>query len=203
MKDSDMAIGWTTVGRARVDLADLLDDLTNEQLATPSLSEGMTVLEVGGLFASLCELTPMKLIIGVAKNRGDEDAFLVEKAKEHAAMGVDSISGILRRNPERKAKGVTEASMVTLAACQTLNISMSLGLERALDPEVLMMALDHSALELAERLGDSAPRLEATDSDWVSGDGLLVRGTSEALLLALNDLVLEDELVGNGVSLLS
>ena len=77
-----MAIGWIHVAKAGNDLADLLDGLTPEQLATPSLTEGLSVLEVGGLFAGIVVLTPFKLVIGIAKHRGNEEAFLAEKAKE-------------------------------------------------------------------------------------------------------------------------
>ena len=197
-----MAIGWTYVARAGNDLADLLDGLTPEQLTTPSLTEGLSVLEVGGLFAGIVVLTPFKLVIGIAKHRGNEEAFLAEKAKELSASGVESVSRILRERSGEIAKGVTEESMVTLAAVQTLNITRSLGIANVLDPEVMMIALDNSVDGLPERLVGDAPRLEATDSDWARGDGLVVRGTREAILLALSDLALFDEVEGEGVSLL-
>ena len=197
-----MATGWINVAKAGNDLADLLDGLTDEQLAAPSLSEGLSVLEAAGLFASLLQITPFKLIVGMAKHRGDDEAFFAKNAKKLSDSGVESIANILRENSGKTAKGVTEAAMVTVAAVQTVNITRSLGIDSVLDPEVMTIALDATADELTERLGEDAPRLEATDSDWARGDGPIIRGTSDVLLLALGDNILVEELEGEGVSLL-
>ncbi len=194
---------WTNVAKARNDFADLLDDLTTEQLQTPSLCEEWSVLDVGGHLASLIELSSFQMVKGIAKKRGNVDVYLADTAKGFANSGAGSIAQILRANAGKQLKPYSEASMVVDTAVHTLDVTRPLGIEGILDPTVLAIALDTSAGELAKRLGDGMPRLEATDSDWTQGDGPLVRGTSEALLLAMNGRDVSAELEGDGVELLS
>ena len=46
----------------------------------------------------------------------------------------------------------------------------------------------------------SGLRLEATDLDWSWGDGALVRGTGEALLMGINSRDVAADLEGDGVA---
>lgn len=198
-----MASEWTTCAKARTDFADMLDGLTSDQLAAQSLCSEWTTLDVAGHIVSLVELSPLKLAMGAAKNRKDVDGFLSAQAKEFASQGAPAMSRSLRAKAAKQLKPFPEASMVSDTAVHTLDVSRPLGISNPLDPAVLTMALDHSAGELAKALkGATTPSLNATDIDWSWGDGPEVSGTGEALLLALNQRDVSDELTGDGVSLL-
>ena len=197
-----MASEWNVLAKARTDFADLLDGLTDEQLATQSLCEEWSVLDVGGHLVSLVELSPLQLTAGVAKNRGNADAFLATKAKDFSSSGAGTMAQILRAKAAKPLRPFSEAGMVVDTAVHTLDVTRPLGMEGALDPQVLLVALDHSTSLLAKKLKDGTPRLEATDIEWTQGEGPAVSGTSEALLLALNGRDVHDELVGEGNGLL-
>jgi uncharacterized protein (TIGR03083 family) len=86
------------------------------------------------------------------------------------------------------------------------DIRRPLGLLRRIPEERLVAALD-VAPTLSGFVGSKARatglRLEATDVDWRHGDGPLVRGPGEAILLALTGRgVVLDELDGEGVQTL-
>lgn len=64
--------------------------------------------------------------------------------------------------------------------------------------------LSGRAIGFVDRRRIAGLRFEATDLDWSAGDGPRVRGTGEALLLALSRRrVVLPELTGDGVAVLS
>lgn len=198
-----MASEWTMCAKARTDFADMLDGLTDEQLASQSLCSEWTALDVAGHIVSLVELSPLKLAMGAVKNRNDVDGFLSAQAKTFAAKGAPALSQSLRAKATKQLKPFPEASMVMDTAVHTLDVTRPLGISGSLDPAVLTVALDHAASDLAKALRDQpTPRLEATDIEWTWGDGPSATGTAETLLLAMNQRDVMSELAGEGVSLL-
>lgn len=198
-----MTGSWTLCAKARSDFADMLDGLSDEQLGAQSLCSEWTVLDVGGHLVSALELSKLQLAKGIAKNRGNMDQFFAKAAKEFSAAGAASVSATLRAKGAQELKPFSEASMVADTAVHTLDVARPLGLSIALDPEVITTSLDFGAEELAKKLkNQTVPTLTATDIDWSTGSGPEVRGTAEALLLAMNNRDVFDELEGDGVSLL-
>ena len=90
----------------------------------------------------------------------------------------------------------------------TQDVRRGLGLEGAPDEELLRTSLDFitaskKAKLLVEQKGlFDGLRLEATDFDWSSGDGALVSGPAESLLMAAMRRPAMDELTGDGVETL-
>ena len=198
-----MASEWKVLAKARNDLADMLDGLSEEQLAAQSLCEEWTVTDVAGHLVSLIEMSKIAMITGIVKHRKDVDGYLSVKAKEFAANGAPALIQSLRVNAGKQLKPLSEGSMVADTAVHALDIIRPLGLADALNPEVLTVALDAGTSELAKKLkGKPMPRLVATDIDWSWGEGPEVRGTGEALLLALNQRDVAAELEGDGAALL-
>lgn len=197
-----MASQWTIVAKARNDFADMLDGLSSDQLATQSLCDEWSVLDVGGHLVSLVELSKLQMVGGIAKHRGNADEFLSIKAKEFASLGAPALSKILRAKAGQPMKPYSEASLVNDTAVHHFDAARPLGLSNVLDDLVLTTALDFSARELAKKLKDTPVRLEATDRDWSHGDGAIVSGSGEALLLALNARDARSEITGDGIGLL-
>jgi len=71
-------------------------------------------------------------------------------------------------------------------------------------PEAILDFMVHSQAGYAARSGIDGVRFEATDIDWNSGtDGVLVRGTADALIKAMSGRTgALDELEGDGVEVL-
>lgn len=71
-------------------------------------------------------------------------------------------------------------------------------------PEAVLNFMVHSQAGYVARNRIEGLRFEATDLDWNSGtDGLLVRGTADALIKAMSGRTAAlDELEGDGVGLL-
>lgn len=198
-----MATEWTRLAKARTDFADMIDEMTDEQLAAQSLCTEWSAADVAGHIVSLVELSPLKLAMGAAKNRKDVDGFLSTQAKQFASQGASSMSQILRAKAAKQLKPFPEASMVSDTAVHTLDVRRPLGITTPLDPAVLRMALDYSAGELEKAMeGRETPMLNATDIDWSWGTGPEVSGTAETLLLAMNQRDVFDDLEGEGISLL-
>ena len=198
-----MASEWTICAKARRDFADMLDELTDEQLEAQSLCSEWTSLDVAGHIVSLVELSPFKLAMAAAKNRKNVDGYLSTQAKEFAAQGAPALSQTLRAKALKQLKPFPESSMVSDTAVHTLDVRRALGITTPLDPEVLRVALDHSASDLAKAMADrTTPTLSATDIDWSWGGGPKVTGTAETVLLAMNQRDVFDDLEGDGIDLL-
>ena len=90
-------------------------------------------------------------------------------------------------------------------AVHTQDIRRALDLEGTLDPKVVREALDFCTSH-PKRKAMIPPdfieglRLEATDLDWSWGEGDLVRGTGEAILMGINSRDVAAELEGDGVA---
>ena len=167
---------WNVLAKARNDFADMLDGLSEEQLASPSLCDRWSVVEVAGHLVSLVETSPVALAAGIAKNRKDPDGFIATMGVKFGQKGGPAISNSLRENAAKKMRPFSEASMVLDTAVHTQDVRRPLGLSGALDPEVLTTSLDFSVAEFAKK-HDTMPRFVATDMDWSSGTGPEVTGT--------------------------
>jgi len=195
---------WNVVAKARHDFSDMLEGLSEEQLATQSLCDAWSVADVAGHLVSLVEMSSLSLVMGFVKNRADPDAFISAKAQEFSALGAESLVRSLRARAGDRMRPYSEASVANDIAVHTQDIRRPLGLSDPLDPGVLQMALDFSTNEFAsKRTSDDALRFTATDIDWSWGAGPEIKGTAEALLMALNKRDVDDELEGPGVELLS
>ncbi len=192
---------WNVLAKARNDFADMLDGMSDEQLASPSLCDRWSAVEVAGHLVSLVESSPMALAAGMAKNRKDPDGFIATMGAQFGEKGGPAISKSLRANAAKKMRPFSEASMVADTAVHTQDIRRPLGLPGALDPAVLKMSLDHSVAEYAKK-HDTVPRFVATDMEWSSGTGPEITGPGESLLMALNQRDVTGELEGPGVELL-
>ncbi len=192
---------WNTLAKVRQDFADMLDGLSDEQLAAQSLCDKWRVVDVAGHLVSMLETSPMALVKGMAKNRNDPDAWFAQMAIDFGDKGAPFLSGSLREHAWKKLRPFSEASLVADAAVHTQDVRRPLGLDGALDPEVLAMALEFSIGEHAKK-NENAIRFVASDIDWSAGSGAEVNGTGEALLMALNQRDVSVELEGPGVELL-
>ena len=204
-----MADTWTMIGDARTDLAGYLETITPEQWNAPSLCDQWKVRDVVGHLVGGANKIPMGSMIGMmAKNGFNLNKMLAAGAIEEG-----------RRSPEELVKAIREAVSLrntppmakpedTLCdtVIHTQDIRRALGGPGAVPQDRLVLALDRMKnvnMILGNKKRIAGLKLVATDSDWTTGEGPEVRGTGEALLMAMcRRKAAIDDLSGEGVTTL-
>lgn len=192
-------------------VARLVEGLSREQLATQSLCAGWTVHDVAAhLLMPL--VTPMaKVVLVMLRSGFDFDRANRRLTAAVARRSVQEIADGLRERAEHpfKPPRMTHAAPFCDLLVHQQDIRRPLGLAPELVPERLALGLSIIAGS-TERSSMLVPkgclsglRLEATDLDWVRGEGHVVRGRGEVLLLALaGRAAVLPELAGDGADLL-
>lgn len=198
---------WEITAKARADFADLLDSLSEEQLSGRTLCGDWTPMHVAGHLVSFVELSLPAMMFSMAKAGFNVDKAWMANAEKYKAMGRDAISAALREKGSKGAPIPTFSAGVSFVdvAVHTQDVRRGLGLEGSLDDDVLRNALEwattHKQAKIHVDPKDIAGlRLEATDIDWSWGEGALVSGPAEAILLGLNRRDMSAELTGDGVA---
>jgi uncharacterized protein (TIGR03083 family) len=190
-------------------LADLLDTLSPEQLATPSLCGAWTVRDVAGHLVTPFALrarwaVPVLLRGGVHPHRTLDLA-----AKTVANRPASELAGLLRANADNRFRlplfGLP--GMLTDIQVHGQDIRRPLGVPYDFGVERLRLTLNFlisgRAVLAATKKWRAGLRFEATDLDWAWGRGPVVRGQAEAVMLALTGRpVVLPELDGDGVRVL-
>lgn len=198
---------WDLAAKARLDFADVLADLSEEQLAASTYCEQWNALEVGGHIVSFIEMSLPTMLFSMAKAGFNIDKAWAANGTKYSAQGVDGIVEKIRANPAKKSAVKSFPAELTVAdvAVHTQDIRRPLGIDGELDADVLRVALDMCTTNAKAKLfvppkDIEGLRLEATDIDWSYGSGDLVSGTGEAILMAINRRDSRSELTGDGVS---
>ncbi|MFD2092592.1 maleylpyruvate isomerase family mycothiol-dependent enzyme [Blastococcus deserti] len=187
----------------REDLLELLERLTPDQWRAPSLCEGWSVHDVVAHVLSYDELGPRQLAARFARG-----LFLVDRVnavglRDYTVRTPAELVDLLRAHltPSGLTAGLGGAIGLTDVMIHQQDIRRPLGEPRHIPAERLLPALRTAlfspVLRGVVRVRDV--RLVATDIDWSFGRGPEVRGTGEALLLAVAGRgVVADELSGPG-----
>jgi uncharacterized protein (TIGR03083 family) len=199
------------IARERGVLADLLDSLTPEQLATPSLCGDWTVQQVAGHLLMPLVSSPMSFGFGIIKARGSFDRANDRLSRAFAERPIGVISAGLRQEAGNKFHppifGL--ASPMAELVLHGQDIRRPLGVPVRFTPESVRPVLDHLASPRA-RFGFvprgrlDGLRLEAADLDWSWGAGATVRGPGASLAYAMSGRAASfGELDGAGVAVLA
>jgi uncharacterized protein (TIGR03083 family) len=123
---------------------------------------------------------------------------------------IAELAQILRAQANHRFKPpfASHAAPLTDVQIHAQDIRRPLGLPAVLVPERVRVALDFlvntRAIGFTPRRLVAGLRFEAVDLDWVGGDGSLVQGPGEALMLALTGRVIVlPELTGPGAAVLA
>ncbi|WP_299054889.1 maleylpyruvate isomerase family mycothiol-dependent enzyme [uncultured Nocardioides sp.] len=173
----------------RADLLALLEGLTEEQWAAPSLCAGWSVRDVAVHVVSYDPLTTRKL--GGAFVRG---GFRVESVNDLVLRAYDALSpaavlDLVRRHlrPRGLTAGLGGGIALTDGTIHHQDVRRGLGLPRVVPAERLVPALDFArrAPTLPGRSLTRGLRLVADDVDFSVGRGPEVSGPGEALLMVV------------------
>jgi uncharacterized protein (TIGR03083 family) len=173
----------------RADFASFLQGLTPQQWESPTLCDKWRVREVAVHTVSYDELSTGGLVRRFLKGRLNTDRINAIGVADYADRTTDQIVAMIRANPEPTGLtgGFGGKIALTDGMIHQQDIRRSIGLPRTIDPERLRTALDFARFAPTLRGAWLARgvRLVATDLDWAFGKGPEVRGSGEALLMAM------------------
>jgi uncharacterized protein (TIGR03083 family) len=170
-------------------IADLIDDLDEAQLATPSLCAGWDVKTVAAHLVSVLAEGTLR-VTWLGARRGSSDRAIDELARRRAQRPAAEIAASLRDladhrywRPPPQAPG-----LLAEVLAHSGDIRIPLGLPFEPDPQPTAIALDFltgpvpiGLVPLGRLRGI---RLQATDIDRTWGKGQEIRGRSAELLMA-------------------
>lgn len=204
MADSEGAV-WSEIDKSRGELADLLDSLKADEWDEFSLCTAWKVKDVAGHVTM--DVRPRTVFPGIIKKGFRFNKFNEDTARENGKKPPSQLVSELRnligqrtRAPFTKTKDVLTDTLV-----HTQDIKRPLGRPNTFPAErwviVADFIKDHRFYKTAKKR--AGLKLKATDVDWSVGEGALVEGPIEAIVMALmgrTDAL--DDLSGPGVETL-
>lgn len=190
-----------------MEFADLLEGLTPQQWGMPSLCHGWSVRDVATHTVAYLGQSRKLLLINMIRARGDVDRINADQLREQAGRSPARLVELMRQGAEPSGAAALYRGRVGLIECliHQQDIRRPLEQPRAIPDERLRVSLDYARVSpvIGGARRTRGVRLVATDMDWSAGHGPEVRGSGEALLLAMTGRAeLLDELDGEGVTLL-
>ena len=202
---------WDEIAASRRELADYLDTLTDADWNTKSLCAGWTVKDVAAHLVLPLTTPVRKVVLSMVANGFSFDKANDKMSRKLAANNTpQQLVATLRAQADKKftPPGFGPEAPLSDVTIHTSDIRRPLGATPTVPgnrAEAILDFLTKSKGQGFVAKGRTAGlRFEATDIDWNSGnEGQVVRGPSEALILALtgrNEAL--DELEGEGVATL-
>jgi len=173
----------------REEFAALLEGLTPQQWTSPTLCEQWRVREVAVHTVSYDELSTAGLVRRFLKGRLNTDRINAIGVADYAESAPEQITAMIRAHaePHGLTGGFGGRIALTDGMIHQQDIRRSVGIPRTIDQERLRTALDFARFAPTIRGAWRARgvRLVATDLDWSHGSGPEVRGSGEAVLMAM------------------
>jgi len=189
--------------------ADLLDGLSEEQLNHPTLCDGWTVHDIAAHLVSYLRFGQAKLYLGILATGADLDTVNRRLTQWLARRPSSVLIQQLRHGAGSRITIPRSGFDPVLAdiVLHDLDIRRPLGITRDIAEERLWVAFNHLTTKPSPGFTMGARlhglRLVATDTGWTHGDGPLVRGDAESLVLAIGGRTAAlDDVRGDGVALL-
>jgi uncharacterized protein (TIGR03083 family) len=174
----------------RLQLADVLDQLTVDQWNTSSLCKGWRTRDVVGHLLSILEIPIGTFLLNVAKAR-NFDRYADRVAREFGASEPAALAQRLRASAGKRFAPpmVGPIAPLTDICVHTRDIERPLGITSQLHPDALRATLNYTCGGKARGFVPASRTngfsFRATDLAWTIGAGPLVQGPGEALLMAV------------------
>jgi uncharacterized protein (TIGR03083 family) len=200
---------YEEIASARRELADFLDSLDDKGWQTQSLCSQWTVREVSGHLSMPLSTPGPKVLMAIVANGFSFDKANDKLSRARAAkLAPKELAASLRDNAEHRFKPPFLGPMAPLTdlVVHSSDIRRPLGQSVPVPKERASAVLDFLAgapQGFVNKKRLAGLRFEATDIDWSHGDGPLVRGPAEALIMAVTGrTVALADLEGDGVATL-
>lgn len=200
---------WDLIASQRCATLDVIRELDEAELATPSLCEGWAVRDVAGHLVWVATSEPVDIVRDALYGGLRVHQMIADQARVIGSLPTEVLIEKLEKAVDARLRvpGLRVESVLADLIVHNQDIRRPLGIEAGIDPDALLVALD-------EYLGANrftggkkrvrGLRLVATDIDWTKGTGPEVSGPAEALLLAgVGRSVALDDLTGDGVATLA
>jgi uncharacterized protein (TIGR03083 family) len=193
IRPDDTDAVWAAIDSQRLDLADLLDDLGPAEWEQPSLCEGWRVRDVAAHLA-LAQTRPARAVLDLIRAGGRLQRMIHDTAVRHAALGSAQLSAQIRgmAGSRRTAPGVTPLEPLLDVLVHGQDIAVPLGRPRSMPAAAATIAATRvwdmpwpMSTTFSPRRRLTGLRLAATDAGWAVGEGDLVEGPIQALVMVL------------------
>jgi uncharacterized protein (TIGR03083 family) len=186
---NDSAVRTAVVGE-RTDLADVLAGLDPAQWDQPSLCAGWRVREVVAHMTMPFRMSTADFAKGMIRARGNFSRMADRQARaDTARMNSAELLAQLRDNVEHpwRPPGGGETGALSHDVIHGLDITVALGIPRVVPAERMEMILESMTGRNIRYFGTdlSGVRLEATDLRWSMGEGEILQGRGQDLLLVV------------------
>lgn len=196
---------WDDVAEERNGLCDLLETLTADEWDARSLCDEWRVRDVvGHLILGSEKIHYGKTIVEFAKNRFNMNRLLAASAIQEGNKPPEDLLKALREHANSQTRPPMTKPTDTLAdtMIHSQDIRRPLNKPRTIPPARLIMVLEtmKDVGFIGNKKRIAGLKLVATDFEWTYGEGPEVRGTGEALLMAMcGRRAALDDLTGEGV----
>jgi len=198
---------WRTIDQERAELADLMETFTDADWQMPSLCEGWRVRDVAA-HLTLAQMGVLPGLVAFARARGSFNAMIHDTAVRQAELPVEDYPVLLREmlGSRRKAPTVSMIEPMLDALVHGQDMVVPLGRRREMPAEAAAVAAQRAwsmswPFHVRKRLHGFT--LNATDHPWSAGEGAVVEGPVQALLMLVTGRhVVIPELSGPGAEAL-
>jgi uncharacterized protein (TIGR03083 family) len=194
---------FVDIADERRGFADLIDTLSPEELATPSLCRGWTVHDIAAHLVVPLTTGMSVVLFELIRGRGDFDRANLRLTSRMARSSAVELAGLLRSGAGNHfaPPGVGSIAPLMDVVVHGQDARRPLGIVREIPPARLVAILDFLVSRAGRGKGRSLGlRFEASDIGWAHGDGPLVAGTGEAIMMSLaGRRVVLPELSGDGI----
>jgi uncharacterized protein (TIGR03083 family) len=195
---------WRTIDSERAGLADLFEDLTAAEWATPSLCQAWRVGDVAA-HLTLSHAGYREAFVGAVRARGNFDVMIRDSALRAASLPRAEYPRRLRAmvGSRRTAPFITPLEPLIDVLVHGQDVAVPLGRIRPM-PAAAATAAAQRAWDMGfpfrARKRLAGLRLAAQDAGWAAGSGAPVEGPIAALLLLVTGRdAAVDQLTGDGV----
>ncbi len=199
---------FAAIADERRAFADELEALEPQEWDVPSLCDAWTVRGIAGHLLMPLVLPGPKFLLAMVASGFNFNKASVKLSNEVAEKDPAELVALLRQHAEHRftPPGSGPAAPLTDVLVHGQDARRPLGHTRAFDPERVTAVLGHLAAAprgFVPRKRVEGLRFVATDVDWSNGEGPVVEGPAEALMMALaGRRVALAELAGDGLATL-
>jgi uncharacterized protein (TIGR03083 family) len=184
-----MITDWLAAERRSI--ADLLDGLSAEQWAAPSLCEGWSVRHVVAHLTMPFRYSTGRFMIELAKAGGSFQRMSDGVAERDSALPIAELIAAVRDNAEHQWKppGGGFAGAITHDVIHGLDITSPLRIDRTIAVDAITAVLDTITSPRGRKhfgVDTDGIALQATDIDWSCGSGAPMTGRAQDLVLYLS-----------------
>ena len=198
---------WNQAAKARGEFIEMYESLSESQRQEASLCDGWSAEGVMFHLASFVETSAFGFVKHMAKGAGNFDKVSKNMVDEQAARAKGESLAALKAKAAKGAPmpGFPEVMTTADVVIHTQDVRRPLKIDQPPSPELLKATLDFlTTQKQAKQMVDLKPmanvRLEASDSDWAFGTGAVITGKAEAIMMALANRPVLDELSGDGLA---